>query len=94
MKIIEAFRSLVMVVGSTAASFVWAHPYGHHPEGDVLLVPHTHAESLASWPLAVAFLFSGIAVHWVGRRLGGRMGHIAQVAGVGLAAGGTLLLFA
>jgi hypothetical protein len=94
MKVIAAFRGLVVGVGSTAASFVWAHPYGHHPSGDVLLVPHTHAESLVSWPLAVAFLLSGIALHWAGRHLGGRMGRIAHVAGVGLAAGGTLLLFA
>jgi hypothetical protein len=94
MKMIEAFRSLAVAFGAAAATSVWAHPYGHHPQGDVLLVPHAHAEALGSWALAAAFLFAGIALHWLGQRVGGRVGRVAHVAGLGLATGGTLLLFA
>lgn len=94
MRIIEGLRSLAVAVGVFTVSFAWAHPYGHHPQGDVLLLPHAHAEALGSWPLAAAFLFAGIALHWLGQRAGGRLGRVAHVAGLGLATGGTLLLFA
>lgn len=93
MKMIEAVRSLVVAFGTAAATSVWAHPYGHHPQGDVVLVPHAHAESIGSWALAAACLFAGLALHWLGQRVGGRTGRIAHVAGLGFAAGGTLLLF-
>jgi len=94
MRVIETIRSLVFLVAAAASPLVWAHPYGHHPEGDVMLVPHTHTGALGSWPLALAILLAGVAMNWVGRRLGGRMGHAVNLAGLGLAAGGTLLLFA
>jgi hypothetical protein len=93
MRIIKKVGSLVTAVGSLAASFAWAHPYGHHPQGDVMLVPHAHAEAIGSWALAAACLFAGIALHWLGQRIGGRAGRIAHVAGLGFATGGTLLLF-
>lgn len=93
MKIINRFRSLAAAVSCSAASFAWAHPYGHHPQGDVVLVPHAHAESIGSWALAAACLFTGLALHWLGQRVGGRAGRIAHVAGLGFATGGTFLLF-
>jgi len=94
MRIIETIRDLFLLAAVAASPLAWAHPYGHHPEGDVVLVPHSHAGSLGSWPLALAFLLAGVAMNWVGRRLGGRMGRAVKFAGLGLAAGGTLLLFA
>ena len=91
-KIFAMLRGFGVVVGTTMASFVWAHPYGHHPKGDVLLVPHAHAEAFTSWPLAAGFLLAGIALHWLGQRVGGRAGHVAHIAGIGLASGGAVLL--
>ena len=90
--IITTIRGLGIVIGTTLTSFAWAHPYGHHPQGDVVLAPHAHAEALASWPLAAGILLAGCALHWLGRRVGGRAGRVVHIAGIGLTSGGALLL--
>ena len=59
---------------------LWAHPFGHHEEGFIMLREHVHTEPVSSWWLLVAFLLAGAALHLAARLFKGRLARFVRAA--------------
>jgi hypothetical protein len=93
MKLINRlYTTLIALAGLLLSPGLWAHPFGHHEEGFIMLREHVHAEPVSSWWLLVAFFLAAAALHLTGRLLQGRLAGLVRAAILAASAGAALLI--
>lgn len=76
MKLLKRLATALALLPALA----WAHPFGHHEEGFIMLREHVHTEPVSSWWLLVAFLLAGAALHLAARLFKGRLARFVRAA--------------
>jgi hypothetical protein len=86
------YTMLIALAGTLLSPVLWAHPFGHHEEGFIMLREHMHAEPVSSWWLLAAFFLAAAALHLTGRLLRGRLAWLVRTAILAASGGAALLI--
>ncbi len=93
MKLVNRLHTtLIALAGLLFSPRLWAHPFGHHEEGFIMLREHVHTEPVSSWWMLAAFLLAALVLHVTGRVLTGRLASIVRAVILTASAGAALLI--
>jgi hypothetical protein len=93
MKLVDRlYTTLIALAGLLLSPGLWAHPFGYHEEGFIMLHEHVHTEPVSSWWLLVAFLLAAVVLHLTGRLLKGRLAWFVRTAILAASGGAALLI--